>query len=112
MARVTWFCRHDTPPSVRPWLLLRRLPQAQLPQRAVDPQPRELLLHAILTQPRAQIVEIDAVEILALVKAGEHHAFGAACGIAVDLPALLANLLHHPSHRRVDGSEILMSGLV
>src|SRR5258708_38849116 len=106
MARVKWFCRDELPPSVRPWLLLRRLPQAQVPQRAVDPQPRELLLHAMLTQPRAQIVEVDAVEILVLVEAGEHHALDAACGIAWGLQALRANFLHHPFHRRgvgVDG---------
>ena len=35
-------------------LLRRRLPQAKLAQRAVDPQPRQLLLHAVLAEPRPQ----------------------------------------------------------
>ena len=36
--------------------------QAELPQAAVDPQPRQLFLHAVLRQARAQVGEIDAVE--------------------------------------------------
>src|SRR5246127_2523501 len=71
--------------------LRRGLPQAQMAQRAVDPQPRELFLHAVLVESRAQIVEIHAVEVLVLVEAGEHHAFDAACGVAMHLQALGAD---------------------
>ena len=55
-------------------LLRRGLAQAELPQRAVDPQPRELFLHAVLREARAEIIEVDAVKILILVEAGEHDA--------------------------------------
>src|SRR5262245_22880143 len=51
--------------------ILGRLAQAEMAQRAVDPQPRELLLHAVLAEPRAQNVEVDAVEILILVEASK-----------------------------------------
>src|SRR4249919_104193 len=99
------------PAAWRAPLLRRGLPQAQLAQRAVDPQPRELFLHAILGEARAQIVEVDAIEILILVEAGEHHALHAGGGIAVDLQALGADLFHHALHRRVDGGDGLMSWL-
>ena len=36
-----------------------------------QPQAGELLLHAVLLQPRIQVVEVDAVELLVLVEAGE-----------------------------------------
>src|ERR1700704_2913507 len=92
-------------------LLRRGLPQAQLPQRAVDPQPRELLLHAVLAEPGAQIAEVDAVEVLVLVEAGKYHALDAGHGIAMHLQALGADLLHHALHRRVDGGDRLVAGL-
>src|SRR5262249_12838542 len=57
-----------------PALLGRPLPQPQLAQRAVDPEPRQLFLHAVLAEPGAQAVEVDVVEVLVLVEAGEHHA--------------------------------------
>src|SRR5262245_62654505 len=91
--------------------ILGRLAQAEMAQRAVDPQPRELLLHAVLPEPRAQNVEIDAIEILVLVEAGEHHTLDAAFRIAMDLQALRADLLHHALHRRVDGGDRLVPGL-
>jgi len=61
------------------------LPQSQLPQRAV--------------------------ELLVLVEAGEHDALEPGRGIAVDLQALRADLLHHALHRRVDGGDRLVAGL-
>src|SRR5262245_66647863 len=79
----------ETPPGSFSWRgrrrarTLGRLAQAEMAQRAVDPQPRELLLHAVLAEPCAQNVEIDAVEILVLVEAGEHHALDPAFGIAM-----------------------------
>src|SRR5215831_14416514 len=91
--------------------LFRRLPQTQLPQRAVDPQARELFLHAVLVEPGPQIVEIDAVEILVLIEAGEHHALDATGGIAMHLQALRADFLHHALHRRIDRGNRLVSGL-
>src|SRR6266508_5955939 len=90
---------------------LCRLPQSQMPQRAVDPQPRELFLHAVLVEPRTQIVEVDAVEILVLIEAGEHHALDAGYGIAMHLQALGADFLHHALHRRVDRGDRLVPGL-
>src|SRR6266545_3511298 len=80
-----------TQPDASSCSSLRRLPQPQMPQRAVDPQPRELFLHAVLVEPRAQIFEVDAVEILVLIEAGEHHALDAGCGIAMHLQALGAD---------------------
>src|SRR5262245_65976897 len=90
--------------------LRRRLPQAQMPQRAVDPQPRELFLHAVLVEPRAQIVEVHAIEVLVLVEAGEHHAFDPAYGVAIALQALRAAFLHPPLHRPIDGGNRLVPG--
>jgi hypothetical protein len=49
-----------------------------------------------------QRLEIDAVHLLILVKAGEHDRLGAGLGIALQLQALGAALLHHALHRRVD----------
>src|SRR5262249_38405990 len=91
--------------------LRRRLPQAQMPERAVDAEPRELFLHAVLVEPRAQIVEVHAIEVLVLVEAGKYHAFDAAYGVAMDLQALRADFLHHALHRRVDGGDRLVPGL-
>src|SRR5262245_18546682 len=79
-------------------------------QRTVDPKPRELLLYAVPAEPRAQNVEVDAIEILVLVEAGELDALDPAFGIAMDLQALRADLLHHALHRRVDVGDRLVPG--
>src|SRR5439155_11020411 len=92
-------------------LFRRLLPQPQLPERTVNPLLGQLLLHAILAEARAQAAEVDAVELLVLVEAGEHDALETGGGIAVDLQALRANLLHHALHRRVDRGDRLVAGL-
>src|SRR5262245_65172810 len=89
--------------------LRRGLPQSELAQRAVDPEPGELLLHPVLAEPGAQALEVDAVDVLVLIETGEHHALDSGLGIAMHLQALCADLLHHALHRRVDGGDRLRS---
>src|SRR5205823_12235173 len=75
---------------------------AEMAQAAVDPCLCQLLLGAVLRQPPPQCAEIDAVEILVLVEAGEHHRLRAGRRVVMALQALGADLLHHALHRRVD----------
>ena len=56
-----------------------------------DPARRELLLHAVLTEPRVQHAEVHVIERLVLVVAGEHHALLTGPGIAVELETLRAD---------------------
>src|SRR6266851_1115860 len=83
---------------------LRRggLAPAEVPEATVDPQLGQLFLGAVLAETAAQSREIDAVEFLVLVEAGEHHGLGAARRVVMALQALRADLLHHALHRRVD----------
>src|SRR4051812_21220105 len=78
------------------------LAPAEVPQAAVDPQLGQLFLRAVLRQPPAQGAEIDPVEVLILVEAGEDDRLGAGRRIEMALQALSADLLHHALHRRVD----------
>src|SRR5439155_12520726 len=78
------------------------LAPAEVPQAAVDPQLGQFLLGTVLAEAAAQRREIDAVQFLVLVEAGEHHGLGAARRVVVALQALGADLLHHALHRRVD----------
>jgi hypothetical protein len=43
-------------------LLRCGLPQAELSQRTIDSQPRELLRYAVLAEAGAQVAEIDALD--------------------------------------------------
>src|SRR5712671_6025395 len=83
---------------------LRRggLAPAEVPKTAVDPQLGQLFLGAVLAEAAAQRWEIDAVQFLVLVEAGEYDGLGAAHRVVVALQALRADLLHHALHRRVD----------
>src|SRR5205814_10408172 len=60
---------------------------AEVAQAAVDPLLGQLLLRAVLRQAAAQGREIDAVEILVLVEAGEHHRLGAGRRVVMALQA-------------------------
>src|SRR5204862_6934886 len=90
--------------TTRRWRLFRRGrgAAAEMAQAAVDPCLCQLLLCAVLRQPPPQGAEIDAVEILVLVEAGEHHRLGAGRRVVMALQALGADLLHHALHRRGD----------
>src|ERR1041385_6630571 len=77
-------------------------PPAEVAEAAVDPELRQLLLRAVLREAAAQGAEIDAVEVLVLVEAGEDDSLGAGRRLVVPLQALRADFLHHALHRRVD----------
>src|SRR4051812_7374762 len=80
----------------------RGVAPAKVPEAPVDPQLGQLLLRAVLRQPPAQGAEIDPVDVLVLVEAGEDDRFGAARGVVMALQALGTDLLHHALHWRVD----------
>ena len=46
---------------------------ADLAQAAVDPLLGQLLLHAVLREPRAQVAKVHVIERLVLIEAGKHH---------------------------------------
>ena len=60
-------------------------------QDMADPGDRELFLNAVLRQARAQGGEVDRVQRLVLVEAGEHHGFDARHRVFVRLQALGAD---------------------
>src|SRR5579863_6775155 len=69
--------------------LLRRGPSpAHSREAAVDPEPAQLLLERVLAEARAQVGEVDLVDRLILVEAGEHHSLLAGGGVALHLQAL------------------------
>src|SRR5712691_2688918 len=78
------------------------LAPAEVPEATVDPQLGQLFLGSVLAEAAAQRREIDAVQFLVLVEAGEHHGLGTARRVVMALQALRADLLHHALHRRVD----------
>src|SRR5580658_1985898 len=78
---------------------------AEVVETAVDPQLRQLLLKGVLAETLPEGAEVDVVERLVLVEAGEHDRLGAGRGILLHLQALRADLLHHALHRRVDGGD-------
>src|SRR5690349_7446193 len=83
----------------------------QLLQAAADPERGQLLLHAVLGEALGEGAEVDLVERLVLVEAGED--VGGLAGLRVDvrLQALRADLFHHALHRavdRADGDVILL----
>src|SRR5437764_958398 len=80
----------------------RGIAPAEVPEAPVDPQLGQLLLRAVLREPPAQGAEIDTVDVLVLVEAGENDRLGAARRVVMALQALRADLLHHALHRRVD----------
>src|SRR4051794_12239861 len=94
--------RNETPPGSGRLLRGLSLAPAEVPEAAVDPQLGQLFLRAVLRQAPAQGAEIDPVDVLVLVEAGEYDRLGAACRVVVALQALRADLLHHALHRRVD----------
>src|SRR5215471_10788122 len=75
---------------------------AQMLQAAVDPEFGKLALHAVLRQAATQGAEIDAIHLLVLIEAGEHHRLGAGHRVMAALQALRTDLLYHALHRRVD----------
>src|SRR5260221_12361707 len=79
--------------------------QIELAQAAIDPQPGQFLLHAVLVQSGIQARPIHRVELLVLVEAREHYGLLAGHRVAVWLQALGADLLHHALHRRVDAAD-------
>ena len=76
-----------------------------------EEQVGDLLLHRVLTQPRMQVGEIDAVQFLILVVAGEDEFLAAGRRIDVALQTLRADFLHHALHRRVDAADATRSRL-
>src|SRR5258706_8677894 len=84
---------------------------ADLSAATADPLCGELLLHAVLPQARLEASEVDLVQGLVLIEAGEHVRHFAGRRIAVWLQALRADLLHHALHRRVDRSDAALRRL-
>src|SRR5271154_2007481 len=74
-------------------------------EELVEPGVAELLLHRVGSEPLAEVTEVDRVEILILVEAGEDDALFAGVRVLELLQALRADLLHHALHRRVDAPD-------
>src|ERR671927_317559 len=72
----------------------------QLAQAAVDPERGQLFLDAILREALRERAEVDLVERLVLVEAGEDVGRFARGRVDVRLQALGADLFHHALHRR------------
>src|SRR6185503_8736352 len=70
----------------------------ELRHAVAQPAGAEFLRQGILLQAFIQALEIDLVERLVLVEAGEYVARFAGNRIAVRLQALRADLLHHALH--------------
>ena len=68
-------------------------------------------MHAVLREALGEGVEIDLVERLVLVEAGEDVGRLAARWVDVRLQALRADLLHHALHRRVDRTDAALRRL-
>src|SRR5687767_4444091 len=83
----------------------------ELLEAAVDPQGGELFLNAVLREALGEGAEVDLVERLVLVEAGEDVAGLAGVRVDVGLQALGADLFHHALHRRVDGADRPVVGL-
>ena len=49
-------------------------------QQVLEPEVRDLLLHRVLPQPRVQVGEVDAIEVLILVVAGEDELLAPVAG--------------------------------
>ena len=81
-------------------VLLRRQGRAlaKVVEATVDPQLVQFFLDAVLRQAAMQGREVDAVHLLVLVEAGEDNRLRAGLGIALQLEALGADLLHHALH--------------
>src|ERR1044071_5293087 len=65
-----------------------------LRQQSRQPQIRQLLQHRVLAQPCAEVDEVDVVEVLVLVEAGEDERLLLRLRVDVALEALRADLLH------------------
>src|ERR1700740_2811702 len=80
-------------------------------EAAMDPECRQLLRHRILAEALMQYAEIDRVERLVLVEAGEYDRLDTRDGVLLQLRALGANFFHHALHWRVDRGDRPMRGL-
>ena len=78
-------------------------------QGAVDPQFRQLLLNAVLSQPRTKVAEVNVIEVLILVEAGEDNLLHASDRVFMNLQTLGADFFHHALHRRVDTADRVMA---
>ena len=67
-------------------------------QAMTDPAGCQLFLDAVLAQSRCQSAEIDLVERLILIEAGEYVGDLSGLGVLVRLQALRANFFHHALH--------------
>ena len=76
-----------------------------LPKYAVKPQVRKLFLYAVRAKAVIQILKINEIEVLILVKAREDEELLACMRINVPLQALRTDLFHHALHRAVYGSD-------
>ena len=78
---------------------------------AADPERSEFFLDSVLRQALGEGAEVDLVEGLVLVEAGED--VGGLAGLRVDvgLEALGADFFHHALHRAVDGANRPVGGL-
>src|SRR6185503_3629382 len=72
---------------------------------ASDPKRGELFLNAVLREALGEGAEVDLVERLVLVEAGEDVGGLAGSRIDVRLQALGADLFHHALHRAVDRAD-------
>ena len=67
----------------------------------IQPHVCELFLNTVGAEPLVKIFEIDKVEMLVLVKAGEDEELFAGVRVDVPLQTLGTDLFHHALHRRV-----------
>src|SRR5262245_19302456 len=74
-------------------------------QTMPDPHGGEFFSQRVLLEALVEDVEIDTVERLILIEAGEHIAGLARLRVAVRLQTLRADLFHHALHRRVDRAD-------
>src|SRR5437867_5615743 len=77
----------------------------QLRKQKVQPKVAEFFVNRVLFEPGVQVLEIDMVHGLVLIKTGKNNGFLARRGIHVLLEALRADLFHHALHRRVDACD-------
>jgi len=76
----------------------------------INPELGQFFLRAILGKARAQAAELDLIERLILIEAGEDDGLFAGDGVLMHLQALGADLLHHALHGRVDAANGVMVG--
>src|SRR5437764_4141324 len=74
-------------------------------KRSIQPHICQLFLDAVCAQAFVEVFEIDEIEMLVLVKAGEDKKLFAGVWIDMALQTLRTDLFHHALHRRIDRTD-------